>query len=301
VPRSPTIPRRGRPPKPANKVTPATGEPQIVTGMRNRFVNWAGVSGGLILLDAVTGGGFGWGPMVAAIWGGFTLLPAYMRLWQAGYSWRDVLHRPIASDAAEVRLGLAGPGKPGQFLAPTSGEFGRQADKVQQVAGDYQAIMRVVERLPKSEQKLLPDVSATANALLKRAQELGRTLHSLSAGVEDGAIDRLDARLATMVEMPESPERERQIGLLQRQRQALSDLLQRRQVIEDQLESCILAMQTMRFDLLRLKSAGVDAVLGDLTLATQQARALSRDVDHAIEAAAEIRQALGGSPPPFPT
>lgn len=301
VPRSPTIPRRGRPPKPANKVTPATGEPQIVTGMRNRFVNWAGVSGGLILLDAVTGGGFGWGPMVAAIWGGFTLLPAYMRLWQAGYSWRDVLHRPIASDAAEVRLGLAGPGKPGQFPAPTTGEFGRQADKVQQVAGDYQAIMRVVERLPKSEQKLLPDVSATANALLKRAQELARTLHSLSAGVEDGAIDRLDARLATLAEIPESPERDRQIGLLQRQRQALGDLLQRRQVIEDQLESCILAMQTMRFDLLRLKSAGVDAVLGDLTMATQQARALSRDVDHAIEAAAEIRQVLGGSPPPFPT
>ena len=300
VPRSPTIPRRGRPPKPATKVTPATGEPQIVTSMRNRFVNWAGVSGGLILLDAVTGGGFGWGPMVAAIWGGFTLLPAYMRLWQAGYSWRDVLHRPIASDAAEVRLGLAGPGKPGQLLAPTTGEFGRQADKVQQVAGDYQAIMRVVERLPKSEQKLLPDVSATANALFKRAQELARTLHSLSAGVEDGAIDRLDARLATMTGMPESPERDRQLGLLQRQRQALGDLLQRRQVIEDQLESCILAMQTMRFDLLRLKSAGVDAVLGDLTMATQQARALSRDVDHAIEAAAEVRQALGGSPPPFP-
>jgi serine/threonine-protein kinase len=301
VPRSPTIPRRGRPTKPANKVTPATGEPAIVTGVRNRLVNWGGVTGGLILLDVVTGGHLNWLPIGAMVWGGFTLLPAYMRLWQAGYSWRDVLHRPIASDAAEVRLGLAGPGKPGQLSAPTTGEFGRQADKVQQVAGDYQAIMRVVERLPKSEQKLLPDVSATANALLKRAQELARTLHSLSAGVEDGAIDRLDARIATMTEMPESPERDRQLGLLQRQRQALGDLLQRRQVIEDQLESCILAMQTMRFDLLRLKSAGVAAVLGDLTMATQQARALSRDVDHAIEAAAEIRQVLGGSPPPFPT
>jgi len=59
----------------------------------------------------------------------------------------------------------------------------------------------------------------------------------------------------------------------------------------------VLAMQTMRFDLLRLKSAGVAAVLGDLTHATQQARALSRDVDHAIEAAGEIREALGEAPP----
>jgi serine/threonine-protein kinase len=300
VPRSPTIPRRGRT-RPANKVATATGEPQIVTSMRNRFVNWAGVSGGLILLDAVTGGGFGWGPMVAAIWGGFTLLPAYMRLWQAGYSWRDVLHRPLASDAAEVRLGLAHPGRQGAIAPPTSGEYGRQADKVQQVAGDYQAIMRVVERLPKSELNLLPDIEPTANALFKRAQDLARTLHALSAGVEDGAVERLDTRLAMLRGQPESAEQQRQVGLLQRQRQALSDLLQRRQVIEDQLESCVLAMQTMRFDLLRLKSAGVDAVLGDLTQATQQARALSRDVDHAIEAASEIRQALGGSPPPLPS
>jgi serine/threonine-protein kinase len=301
VPRSPRIPTRGRPVKPGQKpAAPTTGEPAVVTNVRRRLVNWAGIGGGLVLLDLVMGHGFGFLSVIAVGWGGFSLLPAYLKMWHEGYSWRDVLYRPIASDAAEVRLGLAGPGKPGQLLPPTTGEFGRQADKVQQVAGDYQAIMRVVERLPKSEQKLLPDIAPTANALLKRAQELARTLHSLSAGVEDGAVDRLDARLATLREMSESPERERQVGLLQRQRQALSDLLQRRQVIEDQLESCVLAMQTMRFDLLRLKSAGVDAVLGDLTMATQQARALSRDVDHAIEAASEIREALGGSPPSFP-
>jgi len=67
--------------------------------------------------------------------------------------------------------------------------------------------------------------------------------------------------------------------------------------VEGQLESCILAMQNVRFDLLRLKSAGVAAVLGDLTQATQAARALSRDVDNAIDAASEIREALGEAPP----
>jgi hypothetical protein len=38
---------------------------------------------------------------------------------------------------------------------------------------------------------------------------------------------------------------------------------------------------------------GIGAVGGDLTLVTQQARALSRDVDHAIAAASEVREALG--------
>jgi hypothetical protein len=47
--------------------------------------------------------------------------------------------------------------------------------------------------------------------------------------------------------------------------------------------------------LLRLRSAGVAAVLSDLTHATQQARALSRDVDHAIAAAGEVRDLLNGA------
>jgi serine/threonine-protein kinase len=94
----------------------------------------------------------------------------------------------------------------------------------------------------------------------------------------------------------EGSERERQLSLLERQRQALSDLLTRRKRVEEQIESCLLAMQNVRFDLLRLRSAGVAAVLSDLTNATQQARALSRDVDHAIAAAGEIRDVLSGVP-----
>jgi serine/threonine-protein kinase len=295
VPRSPNIPRRTRP-KAKDAIAP-TGEPEIVRKTRGSFVSWVSVSAGLLLLDLMNGGGLSWSYWVILPWGAFGVLPQFTKLWQAGYSWRDVLHRPLAADAADVRLGFAAAGKPGALPAPTTGEFGRAAEQVQQVQGDYQAIMRVVERLPKSEQRLLPDVSATANALLKRAEELARTLHSLSAGVEGGALERLESRLAALRQQPESHERDRQVALMERQRQALGDLLRRRQVIEEQLESCVLAMQTMRFDLLRLKSAGVDAVLGDLTQATQQARALSRDVDHAIDAAAEVREALGEAPP----
>ena len=68
----------------------------------------------------------------------------------------------------------------------------------------------------------------------------------------------------------------------------------RRSQVASHLESCVLAMQNVRFDLLRLRSAGVAAVLGDITQATQQARALSRDVDNAIAAAGEIGRAMGG-------
>src|SRR5207237_9045259 len=79
-------------------------------------------------------------------------------------------------------------------------------------------------------------------------------------------------------------------------RHTLTDLRTRRQLVGDHLESCVLAMQNVRFDLLRLRSAGVAVALDDLTRATQQARALSRDVDHVIAAAGEIKQALGEQP-----
>ncbi len=78
-----------------------------------------------------------------------------------------------------------------------------------------------------------------------------------------------------------------------RQREALAELLKRRARVEEQFESCVLAVQNVRFDLLRLRSAGVAAVLGDLTSATQQARALRIDVEAAIDAAGEIKKALG--------
>ncbi|HEU5260697.1 MAG TPA: serine/threonine-protein kinase [Gemmatimonadales bacterium] len=291
LPRSPDI---GRRPSRRQRETPQLapgGEPAIVRKARSSIVSWASVAGGCMLFDAATGWN-GWSLFVAVPWGAFGILPMYMKLWSAGYSWRDVLHRPAAPESAEAQLAAAG-SRPLDLPQATTGEFGRQAAAVQQARSDRKAILKIMERLPKSERKLLPDVVATVDGLLKRAEDLARTLHAMSADVDEGALARLEGKIGATKQEPESPERERQLNLLQRQRQALTDLLTRRQLVEDQIESCMIAMQNVRFDLLRLRSAGVAAVLDDLTHATQQARALSRDVDHVIAAAGEIKQALG--------
>ena len=270
-----------------------SGEPEIVRELRSRFVTWAAVCGSLFVIDVATGShGPSWSLFVAAIWGGVGLLPRYVRLWHAGYSWRDVFARPPAPDAIEARL-AAGGRRPVDLPRATTDEFGRQVEPIQQARGDRKAILRIVDRLPKSERKLLPDVVATADALLGRAEELARTLHAMSGTVDEGALARLEEKIDATKRQGESAERERQVGLLARQRQALTDLLTRRQLVSDQLESCVLAMQNVRFDLLRLRSAGVAVALDDLTRATQQARALSRDVDHAIAAVGEIKAVLG--------
>ena len=291
-------PERRRATRPTPKRDPksdltASGEARMVAKFRDSFVSWASVCGGLTLIDLIQGGGLGWSLFVTVPWGAFGLLPQYMKLWQNGYSWRDVLNRPAAPDAREALLGARRTLGP-----PQADEFGGQVDTIRRVRNDREAILKIMERVPTSERKLLPDVVVTVDALLKRAEELARMLHGMSADVDDAALARIEGRIEAVKHHEEGAERERQLSLLERQRQALSDLLTRRKNVEEQIESCVLAMQNVRFDLLRLRSAGVAAVLSDLTHATQQARALSRDVDHVIAAASEIRDVLSASPAP---
>ena len=279
---------------PRKDLTP-TGEPRLVAKFRDSFVSWASVCGGLMFIDLMTSGGLGWSLFPTGLWGGFGLLPQYMKLWHTGYSWRDVLNRPAAPDAFEASLASR------RTLGPAQAdEFGRHADTVQMARNDREAILKIMERVPPSERKLLPDVVQTIDALLKRAEDLARMLHGMSADVDEGALGRIESRIEAVRQHEEGSERDRQIDLLERQRQTLSDLLARRRRVEEQIESCVLAMQNVRFDLLRLRSAGVAAVLSDLTHATQQARALSRDVDHVIAAAGEIRDVLSAPAPSSP-
>jgi len=276
---------------------PPGGEAEIVRRTRHAFVTWASVFSGVAVLDVANAGHLSWAVIGVAIWGAFGVLPRFWKLWEAGYSWRDILHRPVAPDGAEARLGTSR-GRTGRLAPPTADEFGRHLDAINQVRLDRQAILKVMDRLPKSERKLLPDVIDTVDKLLHRAEELARMLATMTGDVDPEALARIDEKLEGTRRQPESAERDRQLNLLGRQRQALGDLVTRRRGVEEQLESCVIAMQNVRFDLLRLKSAGVAAVLSDLPQATQQARSLSRDVDHAIAAAGEIRDLLADRPPP---
>jgi hypothetical protein len=45
----------------------------------------------------------------------------------------------------------------------------------------------------------------------------------------------------------------------------------------------------MRLDLIALRSAGVQSAMDDVLTATQEARALSRDIAHVLDAARQVR------------
>jgi len=287
--------RRPRPsPRGARDLAPETRprEPEIVRKFREEFARWAVVSGGLMLINVATGITDPWFLFVAGFWG-FGLGSRYSKLWQAGYSWRDVLNRPPAPDAVEARLSPIE--VPKALRKPTDvgadEDFGPLKAQITQLRRDEAAVRQIVDRLPASERNLLPDVAHTVGGLSTRALELARTLSQMEGEVDSEALGRLDARLE---DLSTEEGDDRRVELLRRQRDTLRELVQRRQTLQEQFESCVLAVQNIRFDLLRLRSAGVSTVLDDLTSATQAARALSIDVEAAIEAAGEIRRELGG-------
>jgi hypothetical protein len=269
---------------------PDTGEPKIIQRVRGQFASWAAVSAGCMGINIATGIEHPWFlfPMFGM---GIGLLRNYATLWQTGYSWRDVLTRPPAPDAVQTTKGKVGrTSRP--LPAPTADEYGDQLSAIMQVHGDRLAILKLLDRLPASERKMLPEVQQTTDALYERATDLARTLHAMDSDLGSEGLAQIDERIAGLSREPDDPERARRLGLLERQRQTIADLRGRRSQVASHLESCVLAMQNVRFDLLRLRSAGVAAVLGDLTQATQQAKALSRDVDNVIAAAGEIREVL---------
>ncbi len=284
-----------RPSQEREKDITELGEPNIVRKFRANFASYVSVNGGLLLMNVVTGITTPWFLFPAIGWG-IGLASQYGKLWSEGYSMRDVLNRPTAPDALPP---LPGAGDPSHRIAaptlrePTTGEFGAHAGQIQQMQRDRQAIIQIIQRLPGSEREMLPDVVQTVDSLVSRASELAGMLQQMEGNVDDGALARLDERIETLRQDGADPESDRRLELLQRQRSTLAELVERRKRVGSQFESCVLAVQNVRFDLLRLRSAGVQAVIDDLTSATQEARALQIDVEAALDAAGEIKQALG--------
>lgn len=268
---------------------PDTGEPLVIVRARRDFARWAAINGGLFLMNMTFAGGLHhpWFLIPAAAMG-MGLTGSYSRLWQAGYSWRDVLHRPDAPDAVGAggkNLKIKGMK---QIAEPKAAEFGAYQDRMQQVYKDRGVILSLMSQLSPADKEMLPDIVDTTEGLYARAAQLAGTLGSMDAlGIED--TPRIEARLADLKQRPAGEERDRQISLLEQQLQRCNELNAQRTQFADRFESCVLAMQNVRLDLMRLKQSGIGAVLNGLTMATQQARALSRDVDNAIGAAAEVK------------
>jgi hypothetical protein len=196
--------------------------------------------------------------------------------------------------AVEPDFELAPPkprGDPAAALASPDVLAGPHGATVRRAAGNQQVVSDLLGRMTPKEREMLPaDIEATTKALVDRVVSLGVTLHRLDTDANGSALGVLDDRIAALKKGESSPEQERRLSLLERQRSTLRDLLERRTALLAQMESASLALENLKLDLVRFRSAGVSNALEDVTSATREARAVSRDIEHLLDAADEVKR-----------
>ncbi|MBX6331305.1 MAG: 2TM domain-containing protein [Gemmatimonadaceae bacterium] len=266
-----------------------------ITIFRRNLVSTGWVVGMLATINFVTSPHFPWF-LFASIGMGASVVRQWSSLWAEGVTWRRIFRR----DARALREGQA----PTPALPPASAAeeeaakmvprevlLGRHGEAVRRAARDRLAILAIVDSLAPADRELLPDVVPTVNALAERAASLAQMLHHLDADITPDSLAQLEARIADVKREPEgAADRDRRLALLERQYASLQELATRRTRIFGQLESAGIALQNLKLDLLKLRSSGVQSALNEVNSATVEARALSRDIAHVLEAADEVRR-----------
>ena len=249
----------------------------------------------------------------------------YAKLWSEGYDWRDVFRQPRDRELGDViddlgeqfravfdrdkRRELKERRRQRALMPPrtsaTARLAGAQSDaavlaaigntptgaRVRQALEDSAEVGRLVATLPKPERARLPDVTRSAEALASRVRVLALTLTELDRDSTPGALSTIEAEIERLEAAANpleagSEERVRRLAYLKRQRRALADGARKRETAENKLETCALALQNMKLDLVRLRSGAQS--YKHVTALAMDALHLADSVDGALGVADEL-------------
>jgi serine/threonine-protein kinase len=268
-----------------------------ITSFRRKAIGSLATVASLAVVNLVTSSDFLWF-LIPGAFMTLGVLSQAARLWADGVPVGRLFSRgsaalPAGARAEALPSTRGASGDTALSLAPADVLASPHGEAVRRAASDRAAVQETLARLAPEERDMIPDVGPTVEALAHRVGSLALTLHRLDADVGGASVTLLEARLTALrAEAGEhpSPEQERRIALLDRQRVTIGELAERRGVLAAQLESASLALQNLRLDLLKLRSSGLGSALSDVANATQEAKALSRDIGHAVDAVREVKR-----------
>ncbi len=172
---------------------------------------------------------------------------------------------------------------------------------VRQARADREEIGRLLATIPPAERGRIPDVASTAVELVSRIEAMAVELASTAASFGADRARAIDSEIATLeadanpLDTTKSEARVRRLAQLRRDRRAVVEVERKRQAREAQIESCRIALENMRLDLVRLRTG--NSSVQSVTLIAEQAMALAREVDIAVGAAGEVRDATRNRAP----
>jgi serine/threonine-protein kinase len=170
---------------------------------------------------------------------------------------------------------------------------------VQEAARHREDIVRILQTLPKRDQQLVADVPNSAAALYQKIEALALSISGMERNLPEGSATAVDTEIARLeseanpLDTRGSEERVRRLAQLKRQRRAFGDVGPRAAAQKEKLESCALALQNMRLDVVRLKAGS--QTFDHITSVAEKAVALAREVDTAMYVKDEMSKLAGRS------
>ena len=249
----------------------------------------------------------------------------YAKLWADGYDWRDVFRQPrdrdlidVADDAVtyargmfdrnqrqamreqrRARMSLTGaPAGIPQITSGMSGDdvvrvAGQYGDRIRRAEMDRDEVLRQLDRMPAAERARIPDVGRSAEALAEKVKSLAVALADLERTMSAGGSDAIEAEIvrlenaANPLDESGSDERVKRLAFLKRQRRALADVATRRDTVAAKLETCVVALQNIKLDLIRLNAGSQTPQ--HITSLAMEALNLADSVDSALVVNDELR------------
>lgn len=204
--------------------------------------------------------------------------------------WRARSLKPSFLTPTPSPMSIAPSSSAGSMHYPEFSALGQaRGDVAKRALQDRAEIVQMIATLDPRDRKQLKDVDATAQALVDRVRGISVALAELdrsapntgSQSALDEEIARLEAQ-ANPLDREASEARVRRLAALKRDRRGAGDRTRRREELEAKLDSCALALQNLRFDVLRLKTGASSTQ--NVTLIAERAMSLAQDVDGMIAA-----------------
>jgi len=194
-------------------------------------------------------------------------------------------------NARMPRSPLPGESSPPPPLPADNSPYGSALSSIRM---DRDEIYRQLQTMTKDEKNQIPDVGTSADAVYRKGMQVASTLAELdlrdnrdTPEAIEQEITRLEGQ-ANPLDYRASEERVRRLAHLKRQRRVVADLAKKRTDAERKLEHCRQLLRSMRLELLRYRSAGMSGMTNGLTMVTQQAQVVVKEMGYLSDAAAEV-------------
>ncbi|HET9636772.1 MAG TPA: serine/threonine-protein kinase [Gemmatimonadaceae bacterium] len=178
--------------------------------------------------------------------------------------------------------------------APPPFADSRYGSAIREAESDHREIHRQLLNMPPDDREQIPEVATSADAVFRKVQQLALSLQDMDRSTSRESPEAVEKEITTLeaqanpLDYRASEERVRRLAMLRRERRALADVGRKKKEAQDKLDHCRQLLRSMRLELVRFRTGGLNAQPTGLTMVTQQAQSVVREMSYLSDANAEL-------------